>query len=73
MSEVKTITTDQVEASIFLLGQTGLLVWTISGMRADLKNLTGWVSRIGGTSERTALRLAKIEGRLHIEPEPEDR
>jgi len=42
-------------------------------MRADLKNLTGWVSRIGSTSELTALRLAKIEGRLHIEPEPEDR
>jgi hypothetical protein len=63
---------EQIEAAIFLLGQTGLLVWTISGMRADLKNLTGWVSRIGGASERTALRLAKIEGRLHIEPEPED-
>jgi hypothetical protein len=66
------MTTDQVEAGIFLLGQTGLLVWTISGMRADLKNLTSWVSRIAGTSERTALRLAKIEGRLHIEPEPEE-
>jgi len=66
------MTTDQVEAGIFLLGQTGLLVWTISGMRADLKNLTGWVSQIAGTSERTALRLAKIEGRLHIPPEPED-
>jgi len=66
------MTTDQVEASTFLLGQTGLLVWTISGMRADLKNLTDWVSRIGDTSERTSLRLAKIEGRLHIEPEQED-
>jgi len=66
------MTTEQVEAGIFLLAQTGLLVWTISGMRADLKNLSGWVSKIAGTSERTALRLAKIEGRLHIDPEPED-
>jgi len=67
------MTTEQVEAGIFLLAQTGLLVWTISGMRADLKNLSGWVAKVAGTSERTALRLAKIEGRLHIEPEPEER
>ena len=65
------MTTEQVEAGIFLLAQTGLLIWTISGMRADLKNLSGWVAKVAGTSERTALRLAKIEGRLHIEPEPE--
>jgi hypothetical protein len=67
------MTTEQVEAGIFLLAQTGLLIWTISGMRADLKNLSGWVAKVAGTSERTALRLAKIEGRLHIEPEPEER
>lgn len=63
--------TEIVEAGIFILAQTGLLVWTISGMRADLKNLTGWVSKISNTGERTALRLAKIEGRLHIDPVPE--
>jgi hypothetical protein len=66
------MTTEQVEAGIFLLAQTGLLIWTISGMRADLKNLSAWVSKVAVTSERTALRLAKIEGRLHIEPEPEE-
>ena len=66
------MTTDAVEAGIFILAQTGLLIWTISGMRADLKNLSGWVAKVAGTSERTALRLAKIEGRLHIEPEPDE-
>ena len=65
------MSTEQIEAAIFLLTQTGLLIWTISGMRADLKNLSGWVAKVAGTSERTALRLAKIEGRLHIDPEPE--
>jgi len=66
------MTTDAVEAGIFILAQTGLLIWTISGMRTELKNLSGWVSKVADTSERTALRLAKIEGRLHIDPEPED-
>jgi len=66
------MTTEQVEAGIFLLAQTGLLIWTISGMRTELKNLSGWVSKVAGSSERTALRLAKIEGRLHIEPEPDE-
>ena len=67
------MTTDAVEAGIFILAQTGLLVWTISGMRADLKNLAVWVSKIASTSERTALRLAKIEGRLHLDPEQEEK
>lgn len=66
------MTTDAVEAGVFILAQTGLLIWTISGMRADLKNLSVWVSKIASTSERTALRLARIEGRLHLDPEPEE-
>ena len=58
----------EVQAALFLLAQTGLLIWTISGMRADLRNLESWVKNVAATSDRTALRLAKIEGRLHIEP-----
>jgi hypothetical protein len=61
-----------VEAGIFILAQTGLLIWTISGMKTELKNLSRWITKVAGTSDRTALRLAKIEGRLHIDPEPED-
>jgi hypothetical protein len=39
-------------------------------MNANLKNLTSWVAKTAHTAERTALRLATIEGRLHIDPLP---
>ena len=60
------------EYAMFLAAQTGLLIWTISGMRSDQRNLAIWVQSIAKTSSRTALRLAAIEGRLHIEPLPDE-
>lgn len=61
---------DLAEYAIFLAAQTGLLVWTLSSMNTNLKNLTSWVAKTSLTAERTAIRLATIEGRLHIDPLP---
>ena len=61
---------DLAAYAIFILAQTGLLVWTLSTMNANLKNLTSWVAKTSHIAERTALRLATIEGRLHIDPLP---
>lgn len=35
-----------VAAALFLIAQAGMLVWTVSAIRADLKNITGWLHQI---------------------------
>ena len=53
-----------VELAIFAIGQLGALIWLLSGMRADLKNLTVWVTKIDTRSDANAIETADLRGRL---------
>lgn len=48
--------------------QIGALIWALSGMKSDLKNLAGWVSKIDRRSEDTATVQAEMRGHLSTLP-----
>ena len=64
-----------IQLGIFLASEVLLGVAVISTLRADLKNLTGWVRGIDSKVEHHETRVSRIEGRLQLQPIPlpEDR
>ena len=64
-----------IQLGIFLASEVLLGVAVISTLRADLKNLTGWVRGIDSKVEHHETRVSRIEGRLQLHPIPlpEDR
>lgn len=59
-------TETKVEIALFFVSQTGLLLWTLSGMKNDVRNLLGWVKEINSAASDTRDRVLRIEGHLHI-------
>ena len=52
------------EIAIATAIQIGTLVWLLSGLKSDVKNLTGWVSNIDKRQQETANLAAELKGRL---------
>ena len=57
-----------VEIGIAATLQLGGLIWFLSGMKSDLKNLTGWHRSTAHTTEQT--RLGLVELRAHVRALP---
>ena len=53
-----------VEIAITALLQVGALVWYLSGMKQNVKNLDAWVKTIDDRGSATALLAAELKGRL---------
>jgi hypothetical protein len=57
------------EIAIAAAIQIGTLVWLLSGLKSDVKNLTGWVSNIDKRQQETANLAAELKGRLEARAE----
>jgi hypothetical protein len=52
------------EIAIATAIQIGTLVWLLSGLKSDVKHLTGWVGCIDKRQQETATLAAELKGRL---------
>jgi hypothetical protein len=57
------------EIAIATAIQIGTLVWLLSGLKSDVKNLTGWVGSIDKRQQETATLAAELKGRLEARAE----
>lgn len=48
--------------------QLGTLLWFLSGLKSDLRNLTGWVRNVAKSADDTALEHAELKGRVESLP-----
>ena len=56
------------EIAIATVIQVGTLIWLLSGLKSDVRNLTGWVTKIDDRLTATAQTTAELKG--HIESLP---
>jgi hypothetical protein len=56
------------EIAIATAIQIGTLVWLLSGLKSDVKNLTGWVANLDKRQQETANLAAELKGRLEARP-----
>jgi hypothetical protein len=56
------------EVGIAAAIQLGTLLWFLSGMRSDVKNLTGWVRGVAETAETAKTEAAELKGRVDTLP-----
>lgn len=54
----------RVEIAIFAAAQVGMLIWLLSGLKEEVKNLTGWIRNIDARSARTADLAAELKGKV---------
>ncbi len=52
------------EIAVAAILQIGTLIWLLSGMKADVRNLTGWVRSIDERGAETARLASELKGRL---------
>lgn len=60
MDSVPTI----VELAIATALQIGALIWTVSAVRSDIHNLSGWVKSIDARGAETSNLAAELKGQL---------
>jgi hypothetical protein len=58
-------TLEELEIAIFIATQTGLLIWILSDIRADLKNLNTWVTRLDARNYANGNEIAELRGEAH--------
>ena len=51
-----------LEIALFAIMQIGAQVWLNATLKANLKNLTGWVEKIDSRSTETAELAAELKG-----------
>ncbi len=56
------------EIAIATVIQVGTLIWLLSGLQSDVRNLTGWVTKIDDRGTATAQTTAELKG--HVESLP---
>jgi len=56
------------EIAIATVIQIGTLIWLLSGLKSDVRNLTGWVSKVDTKATVTAEAHAELKG--HVEALP---
>jgi len=57
-----------VEISIAAAIQLGTLIWFLSGMRSDVRNITGWVSKIASRQTDGDKTISELKGRVESLP-----
>jgi len=57
-----------VEISIAAAIQLGTLIWFLSGMRSDVRNLTGWVSKIDSRQTDGDKTISELKGQVESLP-----
>lgn len=48
--------------------QLGTLIWFLSGMRSDVRNLTGWVSKIDSRQTDGDKTISELKGQVESLP-----
>jgi hypothetical protein len=48
--------------------QLGTLIWFLSGMRSDVRNLTGWVSKIDSRQADGDRTVSELKGQVESLP-----
>ena len=48
--------------------QLGTLIWLLSGMRSDVRNLTGWVSKIDSRQTDGDKTISELKGQVESLP-----
>ena len=56
------------EIAIAAAAQLGALIWFLSGMKSDLRNLTGWVKSIAADLTSTMNKTAELKGQVESLP-----
>lgn len=56
------------EIAIATALQLGALLWFLSGVRADLRNLTGWVLTLSHKADTSVEQIAELRGRINHLP-----
>lgn len=56
------------EIAIATVIQVGTLIWLLSGLKSDVRNLTGWVARIDDRATATAQTTAELKGHVEVLP-----
>ena len=59
---------EAIEIGIAAALQLGALIWFLSGVKSDLRNITGWLKSVDSKAERAATLAAELKG--HIENLP---
>ena len=60
------LTMDQRDWEILFAaaGQVAAVIWMLSGMKTDIKNLTGWLHRLDERSEVTSHTTSELRGHV---------
>ena len=56
------------EIAIATVIQVGTLIWLLSGLNSDVRNLTGWVTKIDDMGTATAQATAELKGQVERLP-----
>jgi hypothetical protein len=56
------------EIAIATVIQVGTLIWLLSGLKSDVRNLTGWVTKIDDRLITTADTTAELKGKVESLP-----
>jgi hypothetical protein len=56
------------EISIAAAIQLGTLIWFLSGMRSDVRNLTGWLSKIDSRQTDGDKTISELKGQVESLP-----
>ncbi len=56
------------EIAIATVIQVGTLIWLLSGLKSDVRNLTGWVTKIDDRVTATAQTAAELKGHIQSLP-----
>ena len=56
------------EIAIATVVQVGTLIWLLSGLQSDVRNLTGWVTKIDDRGTATAQATAELKGQVERLP-----
>lgn len=60
------LTMDQRDWEILFAaaGQVAAVIWMLSGMKTDIKNLTGWMHKLDKRSEETSSTTSELRGHV---------
>jgi hypothetical protein len=56
------------EIAIATVIQIGTLIWLLSGLKSDVRNLTGWVTKIDDRVTAAAQVTAELKGQVQTLP-----
>lgn len=55
---------EAIEIGIAAALQLGTLIWFLSGVKADVRNMTGWLKSVDNKAERAETLAAELKGHI---------